>query len=154
VFWQLLRHSGQGWKTCHALKTQPYPSRFMRKIIFFLLPVSPLRSHLSCVMQVVFTRLGVALAMVFVSFPFVVRTMQPVIQVRAFALSLEIVPCIDEWRWCYPFVVRTMQPIIQARACAISLELGSVVKWSCRSKQRLTLLIFVQCISLIFCLSR
>mmetsp|Transcript_21 Transcript_21/g.47 ORF Transcript_21/g.47 Transcript_21/m.47 type:complete len:364 (-) Transcript_21:405-1496(-) len=30
--------------------------------------------------SVVFTRLGVALAMVFVSFPFVVRTMQPVIQ--------------------------------------------------------------------------
>jgi ABC-type sulfate transport system permease component len=33
-------------------------------------------------LPVVFTRLGVALAMVFVSFPFVVRTMQPVIQVR------------------------------------------------------------------------
>jgi hypothetical protein len=32
-------------------------------------------------LPVVFTRLGVALAMVFVSFPFVVRTMQPVIQV-------------------------------------------------------------------------
>lgn len=31
-------------------------------------------------LPVVFTRLGVALAMVFVSFPFVVRTMQPVIQ--------------------------------------------------------------------------
>jgi sulfate transport system permease protein len=33
--------------------------------------------------NVVFTRLGVAVAMVFVSFPFVVRTMQPVLQVRA-----------------------------------------------------------------------
>lgn len=32
-------------------------------------------------LPVVFTRLGVAMAMVFVSFPFVVRTMQPVIQV-------------------------------------------------------------------------
>jgi sulfate transport system permease protein len=32
--------------------------------------------------NVVFTRLGVAVAMVFVSFPFVVRTMQPVLQVR------------------------------------------------------------------------
>jgi hypothetical protein len=31
--------------------------------------------------DVVFTRLGVAVAMVFVSFPFVVRTMQPVLQV-------------------------------------------------------------------------
>jgi sulfate transport system permease protein len=31
--------------------------------------------------NVVFTRLGVAVAMVFVSFPFVVRTMQPVLQV-------------------------------------------------------------------------
>jgi ABC-type sulfate transport system permease subunit len=33
-------------------------------------------------LQVVFTRLGVAIAMIFVSFPFVVRTMQPVLQVR------------------------------------------------------------------------
>jgi len=33
--------------------------------------------------NVVYTRLGVAVAMVFVSFPFVVRTMQPVLQVRA-----------------------------------------------------------------------
>ncbi len=33
-------------------------------------------------MQVVFTKLGVVLAMIFVSFPFVVRTMQPVLQVR------------------------------------------------------------------------
>jgi sulfate transport system permease protein len=33
--------------------------------------------------NVVSTRLGVAVAMVFVSFPFVVRTMQPVLQVRA-----------------------------------------------------------------------
>lgn len=32
--------------------------------------------------DVVFTKLGVAVAMVFVSFPFVVRTMQPVLQVR------------------------------------------------------------------------
>ncbi len=32
-------------------------------------------------MQVVFTRLGVVIAMIFVSFPFVVRTMQPVMQV-------------------------------------------------------------------------
>jgi ABC-type sulfate transport system permease component len=32
--------------------------------------------------NVVFTRLGVAVAMIFVSFPFVVRTMQPVLQVR------------------------------------------------------------------------
>jgi hypothetical protein len=32
--------------------------------------------------NVVYTRLGVAVAMVFVSFPFVVRTMQPVLQVR------------------------------------------------------------------------
>lgn len=40
--------------------------------------------------QVVFTRLGVALAMVFVSFPFVVRTMQPVIQVRAWAAQLPV----------------------------------------------------------------
>jgi ABC-type sulfate transport system permease component len=32
--------------------------------------------------NVIFTRLGVAVAMVFVSFPFVVRTMQPVLQVR------------------------------------------------------------------------
>lgn len=31
--------------------------------------------------NVVFTRLGVAVAMIFVSFPFVVRTMQPVLQV-------------------------------------------------------------------------
>lgn len=34
-------------------------------------------------LQVVFTKLGVALAMIFVSFPFVVRTMQPVLAVRA-----------------------------------------------------------------------
>ncbi|MEW5314197.1 MAG: hypothetical protein WDW38_005712 [Sanguina aurantia] len=34
----------------------------------------------SCGVHVVFTRLGVAIAMVFVSFPFVVRTMQPVLQ--------------------------------------------------------------------------
>ena len=32
-----------------------------------------------CVLQVVFTKLGVVLAMTFVSFPFVVRTMQPVL---------------------------------------------------------------------------
>lgn len=32
--------------------------------------------------NVVYTRLGVAVAMIFVSFPFVVRTMQPVLQVR------------------------------------------------------------------------
>jgi hypothetical protein len=31
--------------------------------------------------DVVYTRLGVAVAMIFVSFPFVVRTMQPVLQV-------------------------------------------------------------------------
>lgn len=31
--------------------------------------------------NVVYTRLGVAVAMIFVSFPFVVRTMQPVLQV-------------------------------------------------------------------------
>ena len=33
--------------------------------------------------NVVYTRLGVAVAMVFVSFPFVVRTMQPVLQVSS-----------------------------------------------------------------------
>jgi sulfate transport system permease protein len=32
--------------------------------------------------NVVFTRLGVVIAMIFVSFPFVVRTMQPVLQAR------------------------------------------------------------------------
>ncbi len=35
---------------------------------------------ISAGIQVVFTRLGVVIAMIFVSFPFVVRTMQPVMQ--------------------------------------------------------------------------
>jgi sulfate transport system permease protein len=42
--------------------------------------------------NVVYTRLGVAVAMVFVSFPFVVRTMQPVLQVRA---GLQRFGCCD-----------------------------------------------------------
>lgn len=49
----------------------------------FLQPVHLLGFPPHLPSQVVFTRLGVALAMVFVSFPFVVRTMQPVIQVRS-----------------------------------------------------------------------
>jgi ABC-type sulfate transport system permease subunit len=40
------------------------------------------RLLMSMGVNVVYTRLGVAVAMIFVSFPFVVRTMQPVLQVR------------------------------------------------------------------------
>jgi sulfate transport system permease protein len=40
------------------------------------------RLLMSLGVNVVYTRLGVAVAMIFVSFPFVVRTMQPVLQVR------------------------------------------------------------------------
>lgn len=39
------------------------------------------RLLMSLGINVVYTRLGVAVAMIFVSFPFVVRTMQPVLQV-------------------------------------------------------------------------
>lgn len=39
--------------------------------------------------NVVYTRLGVAVAMIFVSFPFVVRTMQPVLQVRGVCMGLQ-----------------------------------------------------------------
>jgi ABC-type sulfate transport system permease component len=39
------------------------------------------RLLMSLGVNVVYTRLGVAVAMIFVSFPFVVRTMQPVLQV-------------------------------------------------------------------------
>ena len=42
--------------------------------------------------QIVFTRLGIMTAMIFVSFPFVVRTLQPVLQ----DMELEL----EEAAWC------------------------------------------------------
>lgn len=56
------------------------------------------RLLMSLGVNVVYTRLGVAVAMVFVSFPFVVRTMQPVLQVGMTSIicwgtSWVAVPC-------------------------------------------------------------
>jgi len=77
-------------------------------------------------LPVVFTRLGVALAMVFVSFPFVVRTMQPVLQ--------EMQPELEEAAWALgasPWRTFTdvllpplLPPLLTGTALAFSRALG------------------------------
>lgn len=70
------------------------------------------RLLMSLGINVVYTRLGVAVAMIFVSFPFVVRTMQPVLQVsgvRTHGRCWGLKGCCDEFhpaqqqqqrQWC------------------------------------------------------
>ncbi|KIZ04559.1 putative sulfate transport system permease protein cysT [Monoraphidium neglectum] len=76
--------------------------------------------------NVVFTRLGVAVAMVFVSFPFVVRTMQPVLQemereVEEAAWSLGASPWDTFVRVLLPPL---LPPLLTGTALAFSRALG------------------------------
>lgn len=61
--------------------------------------------------NVVYTRLGVAVAMIFVSFPFVVRTMQPVLQV-----SPAMPRCVAPRLLCVPCFVYNTQPCCMQRS--------------------------------------
>jgi len=82
--------------------------------------------------QIAFTRIGVAIAMVFVSFPFVVRTIQPVLQemeqeLEEAAWSLGASPWTTFWRVLFP-------PLVPALLTGMALsfsravgEYGSVV---------------------------
>jgi len=77
-------------------------------------------------LPVVFTRLGVAMAMVFVSFPFVVRTMQPVIQemqaeVEEAAYTLGATP----WKaFTTVLLPPLLPPLLTGTALAFSRALG------------------------------
>lgn len=76
--------------------------------------------------EVVFTRLGVAVAMIFVSFPFVVRTMQPVLQemekeVEEAAWSLGASP----WKTFIEVILPPLLPaLLTGSALAFSRALG------------------------------
>lgn len=82
--------------------------------------------------QVVFTRLGVMIAMIFVSFPFIVRTLQPVLQ--------EIEKELEEAAWSLgaspwkTFIKVVLPPLIPAILTGVTLgfsraigEYGSIV---------------------------
>jgi sulfate transport system permease protein len=82
--------------------------------------------------EVVFTRLGIAVAMLFVSFPFVVRSVQPVLQeiepeLEEAAMSLGASPFLIFWKILMPAIIPAL---ITGVALAFSRaigEFGSVV---------------------------
>jgi sulfate transport system permease protein len=82
--------------------------------------------------QIAFTRLGVAIAMVFVSLPFVVRTLQPVLQemeteLEEAAWSLGASPWTTFWRVIFPPLVPAMLTGIALAFSRAVGEYGSVV---------------------------
>ena len=82
--------------------------------------------------QIVFTRLGITIAMIFVSFPFVVRTLQPVMQEMEIELE-EAAWSLGASPW-QTFVKIVFPPLIPALLTGVTLafsraigEYGSIV---------------------------
>lgn len=90
--------------------------------------------------NVVYTRLGVAVAMIFVSFPFVVRTMQPVLQVRGYVRGHRpAVVLLSRYGWWlaenHPLRCAGATYCVVAVAVAVAaaghLRLCGVLPWGC-----------------------
>jgi len=79
-----------------------------------------------CNIQIVFTQFGVLLAMIFVSFPFVIRTLQPVLQ--EIEISLEEAAWslgANPWQTFYRIILPTLWPaIITGFTLSFSRALG------------------------------
>lgn len=82
--------------------------------------------------QIIYTKLGILIAMIFVSFPFVVRTIQPVLQEMEKEIE-EAAWCLGASRW-QTFVKVLLPPIFPAIITGITLafsraigEYGSIV---------------------------
>jgi len=82
--------------------------------------------------QVVFTKLGVLVAMIFVSFPFVVRTLQPVLQeiekeLEEAAWSLGASPIQTFWKVIFPNILPSLLTGLTLGFSRAIGEFGSIV---------------------------
>ena len=75
--------------------------------------------------QIVFTRLGITIAMIFVSFPFVVRTLQPVLQEMEIELE-EAAWSLGASPW-QTFIKIIFPPLIPALLTGITLALSRAI---------------------------
>ncbi|MDP1618758.1 sulfate ABC transporter permease subunit CysT [Phenylobacterium sp.] len=136
IAWVLVRHPFPGRRLVDALVDLPFalPTAVAGiALTAIYAPNGPLGQPLSALgIQVAYTPLGIILALIFVGLPFVVRTVQPVLEdlskdVEEAALTLGATPPQTAWRVVMPAVAPALLTGVGLAFARAAGEYGSVI---------------------------